>query len=97
MAQRRRRENMIARGKREARRPWSIRHPLKRALKARNKMAIISLFQSFIAVPPFIQGRHTSLCSVLAPGFISRAFGAAQIDFEGSRGAIDLGSGQRPL
>jgi hypothetical protein len=60
---------MIARGKREARRPWIEEKIKERALKVRNIIAIITLFQSFTVVYAWIQGRRASLCSALAPGY----------------------------
>jgi len=45
--------NMIARGKREARRPWLLELIEERALKVRNINAIIPLFQSFRSFAPY--------------------------------------------
>jgi len=60
---------MIARGKREARSPLVTGNQLKGALKVRNIIAIITLFQSFTVVYAWTQGRRASLCSALAPGY----------------------------
>ena len=49
--------------------PLVIGNQLKRALKVRNTIAIITLFQSFTVVYAWIQGRRASLCSALAPGY----------------------------
>ena len=57
--------NMIARGKREARRPWLEKNKFIRALKVRNIYSALSeLHGKFY----FTQGRRASRCSALAPG-----------------------------
>src|SRR5215218_10412538 len=71
---------MIARGKRRAPRgasPLVSRNQLKGALKVRNTIAIISLFQSFTIITRFTQGRRASR---LPLAIVFRAFGAAKTD-----------------
>jgi hypothetical protein len=55
------------------RRPWLTEIILMRALKVRNMIAVITLFQSFTVITFLIQGRRAPLRFALAPGFhISR-------------------------
>jgi len=60
---------MIARGKREARRPWIGKRDDREALKERNNPHGISHFQCSHQSNPFNQGRRASRCSALAPGY----------------------------
>jgi hypothetical protein len=54
---------------------------LKEALKVRNIMAVIPLFQSLTLIMFATQGRRVSLRSTLAPGYhISRLWRCAQPD-----------------
>jgi hypothetical protein len=52
----------------EARRPWFVRHPLKRALKVRDMARYFAPSELHSCFGFLIQGRRTSLRSVLAPG-----------------------------
>ena len=65
---------MIARGKREARRPWLEKNKFIRALKVRNIYSALSeLHGKFY----FTQGRRARVARRLPLAIIFRAFGAA--------------------
>ena len=68
---------MIARGKREARRPLVTGNQVKRALKVRNIIAIITLFQSFMVVYVWTRGDAPRSARRLPLAIIFRAVGAA--------------------
>jgi hypothetical protein len=57
--------------------PWSAKTN-QGALKVRNIVDVIPLFQSSMVHDGFFQGRRTSLRSVLPLAIIFRAFGAAR-------------------
>ena len=57
---------MKARGKREARRPWLAATKSRGALKVRNMIAIISLFQSFTIITLFTWGDALRACPWLS-------------------------------
>jgi len=69
--------NMKARGKREARRPWSSNQERDQGLKGRNIRRGISPFQGSTHFFDRIQGRRARFASRLPLAFIFRAFGAA--------------------
>jgi hypothetical protein len=78
--------NTVARGKRrasEARRPWVERNYLE-ALKERNKRLGSRHFAPSVLFSniPFNQGRRASLCSALAPGYLSSHLRRSDFHFQ---------------
>ena len=67
---------MIARGKREARRPWLAENKLNRALKVRNINAVIPLFQSLRVFDSLPRGDAPRFARCLPLAIIFRAGGA---------------------
>jgi hypothetical protein len=69
---------MIARGKREARRPWFKYHKACEGLKDRNTHHVLRPFQGSAEFLFFYQGRRASLRSRLPLAIIFRAVGAVR-------------------
>ena len=70
-------QNIKARGKREARRPW-LAEKAKRALKVRNIDPGYFALSELVVIRLLVQGRRASLCSALTPGcYIPRLWRAS--------------------